>query len=76
MFTMVQAITSGINRQIKYVTEAKASKDNHEEDVYSTYIEKMKRDLNARLEILRNNSIDEKLIKQYEAKVVKCFKNI
>lgn len=73
MFVTVKALTALMEKNLIYISEAKESKDQHEEAKYNEYMEMMKTKLQKQLAELRRISSNKKLVANYETKVSKAF---
>ena len=76
MFGTVQSLTNMIDKDLKFLEEGIASKENHSKEVYDAWLENITESLNRRMARLKELSCNESLIAKYESKVIKALEAI
>lgn len=69
MFVSVAALTSQIDKELIYLSEARENKDNFDIEVFNSYEARMLDTINARFKKLCSISSNKKVIAKYENKL-------
>lgn len=74
MLGTVKGLTAIIEKELQFVEEAKASREQHDEATYNAYMARMEAALQSRFARLTSISSNEKMISKYEKKIAEAFK--
>ena len=69
MFVSVQSLTATLDRELQWYREGIASKDQHSEQEYNSWLEKITSSINANYNRLQQMSSNKKLIEKYSKEI-------
>ena len=69
MFVSVKSLTATLDRELQWYRDGIASKDQHSEQEFNSWLEKITRSINAKYSRLQQISNNKKLIERYSKEI-------
>ena len=69
MFVSVKSLTAMLDRELQWYREGIASKDQHSEQEFNSWLEKITSSINAKYNRLQQISSNKKLIEKYSKEI-------
>lgn len=69
MFVSVKSLTATLDRELQWYREGIASKDQHSEQEFNSWLEKITSSINAKYNRLQQISSNKKLIEKYSKEI-------